>query len=107
MTSTNKAAAAATKTQIDTARVQDQAESLFRSSTIWLQTHWLQILIGIGAGVAIAAALFWLRGLGQRIAARSKTGTGWSAVFGRAVERTHGFFIVMLSAKLVDRKSVV
>ncbi|WP_294358522.1 mechanosensitive ion channel family protein [uncultured Sphingomonas sp.] len=101
MTSTNKAAAAATKTQIDTARVQDQAESLFRSSTMWLQTHWLQILIGIGAGVAIAAALFWLRGLGQRIVARSKTGTGWSAVFGRAVERTHGFFIVMLSAKLV------
>lgn len=101
MTITNKAAAAATKTQIDTARVQDQAESLFRSSTMWLQTHWLQILIGIGAGVAIAAALFWLRGLGQRIAARSKTGTGWSAVFGRAVERTHGFFIIMLSAKLV------
>ena len=52
-------------------------------------------------GVAIAAALFWLRGFGPRIVARSKTGKGWSAVFGRAVERTHSFFIVMLSAKLV------
>ncbi|WP_019517331.1 mechanosensitive ion channel family protein [Sphingomonas sp. Mn802worker] len=101
MTTTNNTAAAATKPHIDTGRVQDQAESLFNSSALWLQTHWLKILIGIGAGVAIATALFWLRGLGPRIVARSKTGKGWSAVFGRAVERTHGFFIVMLSAKLV------
>lgn len=101
MTSTNNAAAAATKPHIDTAQVQDQIEGLVNSSSIWLRTHWLQILIGIGAGVAIAAALFWLRGLGPRLTARSRTGTGWSAVFGRAVERTHAFFIVMLSAKLV------
>ncbi len=102
MTTNNTAAAAAArKPTIDTARVQDQAESLINSSLSWLHTHWLQILIGIGAGIAVAAALFWLRGLGPRIVARSRTGTGWSAVFGRAVERTHGFFIVMLSAKLV------
>jgi small-conductance mechanosensitive channel len=102
MTTNNIAAAAsARKPHIDTAHVQDQVEGLITSSSIWLRTHWLQILIGIGAGVAIAAGLFWLRGLGPRLVARSRTGKGWSAVLGRAVERTHGFFIVMLSAKLV------
>jgi len=102
MTTNNTAAAAsARKPHIDTAQVQDQVEGLITSSSIWLRTHWLQILIGIGAGVAIAAGLFWLRGLGPRLVARSRTGKGWSAVLGRAVERTHGFFIVMLSAKLV------
>ncbi|NTS64833.1 mechanosensitive ion channel [Sphingomonas sp. HHU CXW] len=102
MTTNNTAAAAAArKPHIDTAQVQDQVEGLLASSALWLRTHWLQILIGIGAGVAIAAALFWLRGLGPRLVARSRTGKGWSAVLGRAVERTHGFFIVLLSAKLV------
>jgi small-conductance mechanosensitive channel len=102
MTTNNTAAAAsARKPHIDTAQVQYQVEGLITSSSIWLRTHWLQILIGIGAGVAIAAGLFWLRGLGPRLVARSRTGKGWSAVLGRAVERTHGFFIVMLSAKLV------
>lgn len=101
MTTTNNAAAAAAKPHIDTAQVQDQVEGLIASSALWLRTHWLQILIGVAAGIAIAAALFWLRGLGPRLVARSRTGKGWSAVFGRAVERTHGFFIVLLSAKLV------
>ena len=38
---TNNTAAAAREPTIDTARVQDQAESLFNSSLTWLQTHWL------------------------------------------------------------------
>jgi len=78
MTTNNTAAAAsARKPHIDTAQVQYQVEGLITSSSIWL------------------------RGLGPRLVARSRTGKGWSAVLGRAVERTHGFFIVMLSAKLV------
>jgi len=101
MTTNNTAATAARTPKIDPARVQNQVEGLLTSSSQWLRTHWLQILIGIGAGVAIAAVLFWLRGFGPRIVARSKTGKGWAAVFGRAVERTHGFFIVLLAAKLV------
>ncbi|PCG15183.1 MULTISPECIES: mechanosensitive ion channel family protein [Sphingomonas] len=87
---------------LDTGRVGDQMTALFGSAVTWLQERWLEILIAIGAGVAIALLLFWLRGLGARLAARSASGKGWSAVVGRAIERTGGFFIVMVSARLVS-----
>ena len=98
----NTSAAAAHKAAFDTDRVGAQAGALLHSSVIWLQQHWLQILIAVGIGVAIALLLFWLRAFGPRLAQRSASGKGWAAVFGRAVERTNSFFIITLSAKLVD-----
>ncbi|WP_375250888.1 mechanosensitive ion channel family protein [Sphingomonas sp.] len=100
--STSNAAAAREGAAIDADRVGDQLSSLFNSSITWLQQRWLEILIAVGAGVAIALLLFWLRGLGPRLARRSETGKGWAAVVGRAIERTNAFFIIMLSAKLVS-----
>ena len=100
--STSNAAAARKGAAIDADRVGDQLSSLFNSSITWLQQRWLEILIAVGAGVAIALLLFWLRGLGPRLARRSETGKGWAAVVGRAIERTNAFFIIMLSAKLVS-----
>ena len=100
--STSNAAAAREGAAIDADSVGDQLSSLFNSSITWLQQRWLEILIAVGAGVAIALLLFWLRGLGPRLARRSETGKGWAAVVGRAIERTNAFFIIMLSAKLVS-----
>ncbi|WP_341208505.1 mechanosensitive ion channel family protein [uncultured Sphingomonas sp.] len=98
----NTSAAAARKAAFDTERVGEQAGALLHSSVIWLQQHWLQILIAVGIGVAIALLLFWVRAFGPRLARRSASGKGWAAVLGRAIERTNAFFIIMLSAKLVD-----
>ena len=99
----NKSAVAAEKAAaIDTERVGAQFDALFRSGLVWLQERWLQILIAIGVGVGIALLLFWIRSFGPRLARRSTSGKGWSAVLGRAIERTNSFFIVMLSAKLVS-----
>jgi len=100
MSNTN--AAAADTAVFDTARVGEQADALLRSSVVWLERNWLQILIAVGIGVAVALVLFWLRSFGPRLARRSASGKGWAAVLGRAIERTNAFFIVMLSAKLVD-----
>lgn len=100
--SNNSAAAAGKAVSIDAERVGAQFGALFRSSLTWLQEHWLQILIAIGIGVGIALLLFWVRSFGPRLARRSASGKGWSAVLGRAIERTNAFFIVMLSAKLVS-----
>ncbi|WP_028967061.1 mechanosensitive ion channel family protein [Sphingomonas phyllosphaerae] len=98
----NNSAAVARKATFDTDRVGEQAGALLHSSFIWLQQHWLQILIAVGIGVAIALLLFWVRAFGPRLARRSASGKGWAAVLGRAIERTNAFFIIMLSAKLVD-----
>lgn len=98
----NTSTAAAQKAAFDTDRVGQQAGALLHSSLIWLQQHWLQILIAVGIGVAIALLLFWVRAFGPRLAHRSASGKGWAAVLGRAIERTNAFFIIMLSAKLVD-----
>ncbi|TCP33134.1 mechanosensitive ion channel family protein [Sphingomonas sp. BK235] len=100
--SDSKAAAAKQAVSIDADRVGDQAQALLGASLTWLQQHWLQILIALGIGVAIALLLFWLRAFGPRLARRSASGKGWSAVLGRAVERTNAFFIIMLSARLVS-----
>jgi small-conductance mechanosensitive channel len=99
---TNATATAARTARFDTGRVGAQIDALFRSGFVWLQQNWLQILIAVGIGVAIAMTLFWLRGFGPRLAKRSASGKGWAAVLGRAMARTNAFFIVMLSAKLVD-----
>ncbi|WP_394647972.1 mechanosensitive ion channel family protein [uncultured Sphingomonas sp.] len=98
----NARTAAAPAAAFDSERVGAQIDALFRSSIVWLQQNWLHILIAVGVGVVIALVLFWVRAFGPRLARRSASGKGWAAVLGRAIERTNAFFIVMLSAKLVD-----
>ncbi|MDR6788381.1 small-conductance mechanosensitive channel [Sphingomonas sp. BE138] len=100
--SNTHAAAARKAAAFDTERVGAQASALLRSSIVWLQQNWLQILIAVGVGIVVAMVLFWVRSFGPKLVDRSASGKGWAAVLGRAVERTNAFFIVMLSAKLVD-----
>ncbi len=81
--------------------VQAQVETLLDSSTVWIETHWLQILIAFGAGAVIVIALHAARRLGRRLCNREGARFGWGAVAGRAIVRTNNFFMVMLAVKLV------
>ena len=98
MSNTTKAAPAPKITAED---VQAQLQTFWVSSVEWVREHWLQIAIALAVGTAIALGLMWLRGLGPKLARRSASGKGWAAVFGRAIQRTSTFFIVMVSARLV------
>ena len=98
---TNSAKAAANKPLIDSADLQAQVNGLYDASRVWLATHWLNILIALAVGTVIVVVLHAARNLGARLARRSKTGKGWPAIFGRTIQRTGNFFIVMLAAQLV------
>lgn len=107
MSSKTPTTAAADKAPIfDSDNVQDQVRDLYVASQVWLQTHWLQILIAFAIGAVIVVALHGLRRLGARLCHRPAEGDtvlrrGWGTIVGRAITRTNNFFIVMLAAKLV------
>ncbi len=86
---------------LSASNVQDQAESLFTASSIWFQTHWLQIIIAVAAAAVIIVALHFLRRLGHKLCNLRPGAAGWGTVFGRAIVKTGNFFIVMVAAKLV------
>ena len=101
MSANTNAAAPSKAPALTAADVNQQAAEFLNTARVWIHGNWLQVLIAIGVGTLIAFALIAARGLGAKLAARSTTGTGWPAVFGRAIARTGNFFIIMLSAKLV------
>ncbi|MDO7842484.1 mechanosensitive ion channel family protein [Sphingomonas immobilis] len=82
-------------------QLRKQIVDLWNASMSWLQAHWLQILIAVGAGVAIYLALHALKVLGRRLCTRDPSGKGWPTIFGRAIGKTGNFFIAMVAAKLV------
>ncbi|KQU49694.1 mechanosensitive ion channel protein MscS [Sphingomonas sp. Leaf339] len=87
---------------IDTDGLQEHTRGLASASTVWLQTHWLQILIAFGIGAAIVLALHAARRVAGKLAARDPQGrAGWISIIGRALVRTGNFFMLMLAAKLV------
>lgn len=99
---TTNASAAAKPVTIDPEQVGKQSAQLLDSASQWVATHWMQVLVAVGIGAAVALLLMWLRSFGPRLAGRSASGKGWPAVFGRAIERTNTFFIITLAAQLVD-----
>ncbi|WP_445193517.1 mechanosensitive ion channel family protein [Sphingomonas sp. Tas61C01] len=99
--SKNSTAAVVKQPIIEPRDIQQQLSDLIEATSVWIQTHWLQMLIAAGIATAISFALFAARNLGAKLARRSESGTGWPAVFGRAITRTNTFFIVTLAAKLV------
>jgi small-conductance mechanosensitive channel len=82
--------------------VQRQVHTFGTSIADWISEYWLQVAIAVAVGTALTLGLLWLRSLGPRLARRSSSGTGWTAVIGRAIERTGTFFIIMVAAKLVS-----
>ncbi|QNE31741.1 mechanosensitive ion channel family protein [Sphingomonas sp. NBWT7] len=97
---TNNTAAPLPKISADD--VQQQVHTFWTSSAGWISEYWLQVAIAIAVGTGLSLGLLWLRSLGPRLAKRSSSGTGWTAIIGRAIERTSTFFIVMVAAKLVS-----
>jgi len=98
----NSSAAAAKAPIFPASDIHGQIDTLIGQTQAWIQTHWLQMLIAVGAAVMIFLALHGLRALGNRLCRRDTSGTGWWSVFGRAITKTGNFFIVMTAAKLVD-----
>ncbi|MEO7170341.1 MAG: mechanosensitive ion channel family protein [Sphingomonas sp.] len=99
MTVTNNSQAKAPV--LSASNVQDQAEDLFTASSIWFQTHWLQIIIAVAAAAVVVAGLMFLRQMGNKLCNLRPGQAGWGTVFGRAIVKTGNFFIIMVAAKLV------
>lgn len=78
-----------------------QAEAFFRDSSIWMQSHWLNIVIASAVAIAVFFALHMVRRWGIKLCQRGEGVQTWYAVIGRALAKTGQFFILMLSIKLV------
>ena len=63
MTANNTTAAAPRSVQ----NFQHQFDDFAIATSVWLQTHWLQVIIAAVIGVVIAAALYAVRRLGTRL----------------------------------------
>ncbi|MEG3164975.1 mechanosensitive ion channel [Sphingomonas sp. PB2P19] len=81
--------------------IQAQVQTFFESSTLWIHTNWVKILIAFAAGAVIVIALHAARRLGRKLCDGDRARFGWTSVAGRAIVRTNNFFIVMLAVKLV------
>jgi small-conductance mechanosensitive channel len=67
----------------------------------WASGNSVDILIALGAGILIAAALLAARGFGHRLIADRQDGINWRTVVGRVLAKTTLFFIVFAAAELV------
>ncbi|MDB5687611.1 MAG: MscS Mechanosensitive ion channel [Rhizorhabdus sp.] len=76
-------------------------QMLLDESIAWILSHYLQIAIALGAGVAIAAILYGMRILGERLCHRRLGGTHWPQTIGRVFAATRPWFIALFAAKLV------
>ncbi|MDF7774982.1 mechanosensitive ion channel [Sphingomonas sp. AOB5] len=78
-----------------------QTQAFLQDATIWVQSHWLNIVIATGVAVAVFFALHMVRRWGMKLCERGQGVQTWYAVIGRALGKTGHFFILMLSIKLV------
>ncbi len=102
MTVSNTAAAAEQAASNSSEVLEVQTRAFFTDASLWVQSHWLQILIVTGIAVGVVLLLYWLRSWGAKLCERSDGPMGWGTIIGRAVSRTGSFFIVMLSVRLVS-----
>lgn len=102
MTVSNTAAAAEQAASNSSEALEVQTRAFFTDASLWVQSHWLQILVATGIAVGVVLLLYWLRSWGAKLCQRSDGPMGWGTIVGRAVSRTGSFFIVMLSVRLVS-----
>ena len=95
---TNTAAPRAAAHHVDLAA---QARGIYADAPAWVASHWLQIAIGLGIGIAIFVLLQLLRGWGIRLCKKGEGVATWYGIVGRVLARTSQFFMVMVSARLV------
>lgn len=97
-------ATAIAATPPDRAEIQRlRAHAFWDSVGLWLQTHWVQVLIAAIVAALIVAILYGLRGLGSKLCRPDRSRDDWLTIFGRTASRTNSFFIIMVAVRLVDR----
>lgn len=92
-----------TEPQLFTGEVlQAQAQTFFRDSYDWVQTHWLNIVIATAVAIVVFFALHMVRRWGLRLCKRGEGVATWYSIVGRALGKTGHFFILMASIRLVS-----
>lgn len=81
--------------------LRDQFAAFHSEAFAWLEAHWLQIVIAIGAATAIYLLLNLARSWGVKLCQRGAGGQGWYSVIGRAIAKTSQWFIILAAARLV------
>lgn len=79
-----------------------QVTTLVRESWIWIQAHWLQILIAAGVAVGVVLLLHMVRSWALKLCKRGEGAGNWYSIVGRAIGRTGNFFILMVALRLVS-----
>jgi small-conductance mechanosensitive channel len=82
--------------------LQAQTTSLVRESWLWVQAHWLEILIAAGVAAAIVVLLHMVRRWAVRLCERGEGAGNWYSIIGRAIGKTGNFFILMVALRLVS-----
>jgi len=82
--------------------IQVQTNTLLRESWLWIQTHWLEILIAGGVAVAIVLLLHMVRSWALKLCRRGEGVASWYSIVGRALGKTGNFFILMVALRLVS-----
>lgn len=81
--------------------LRDQLAAFHSEAFAWLEAHWLQIVIAVGAATVIYLLLNLARGWGVKLCQRGAGVQNWYAVIGRAIARTGQWFIILAAARLV------
>jgi small-conductance mechanosensitive channel len=82
--------------------LQVQVHTFVNDSWLWVQGHWLNILIATGVAVAVFFLLHAVRAWGMRLCRRGQGVANWYSIIGRAVGKTGNFFIIMTAIRLVS-----
>ena len=65
--------------------LQQQAQTFFRDSYDWVQSHWLNIVIATGIAILIFFGLHMVRRWGLRLCQRGEGVANWYSIVGRAL----------------------
>lgn len=79
----------------------EKTERLATETSRWLTNNSVDILMALGAGIALALGLLALRSIALKFVGNHSKDQKWRTIFGRVVSRTNLFFIIMCAAGLV------
>lgn len=77
-------------------------EVLLAETSSWIAENWLRIAIAVGIATAIVLLLLTIQKMAQRLCREGDALVGWRTIVGRVAARTRFWFLVILSARIVD-----
>lgn len=77
-------------------------EVLLAETSSWIAENWLRIAIAVGIATAIVLLLLTIQKMAQRLCREGDALVGWRTIIGRVAARTRFWFLVILSARIVD-----